>query len=1003
VQIYDVGEVGGRPYFALEFVAGGNLARHLDGAPQPPRAAAQLIETLARAVQAAHTNGVVHRDLKPSNILLQREEGGRRKEGQPNSSGFLLPPSSFLRPKIADFGVAKCLDSAGDAPGRSGPTVTGEILGTPSYMAPEQAATSRQRVGPAADVYALGAVLYEVLTGRPPFRGASPLETVLQVLHTEPVSVTRLQPKVPRDLETICLKCLRKEPHKRYASALDLAEDLRRFLAGEPIRARPPSALYRSAKFAQRNKTLVGAVLGILVALVAGAVTAGRFALRATEQRDRATQEREEALRKAYYAHLAAAGAALRDDDVAAAARHLSNTDFPEELRDWEWRHLQSRLDESAALIEAPEHGEIFLASACQGIRLLAAGQDLRLLDADGTEVFRLPRNGLKVLHVEHTRQGTRLFGCDEAGGLVVLDESGKVGLHLDSPQTERAASVVAVSPDHSRLALNWGEDKPTPHFGLYDLASGAKQAVCVGHIGYAFALAFSPDGRQVASAAEDHTVRLWDAATGAPLHLLKGHTDKVMAVAYSPKGDRVVTASADGTVRQWDVASGTLIGIPYRGHRHEVYAAVYSHDGRWIASGDHDGTVRLWSPEDHRDVAVLHGHTECVRQLAFSRDSRRLASAADDRTVRLWDVETGQDPAVLRGHDNYVYPVAYSPDGQWLASGSWDRTVRLWDARTGELGATLHHPDAVRALAFSPDGSWLVAACDNQEHLQIWDVATGQRRQQIQAPGKVILAVAVSPDGSQVAAAARHGRVSIIDVATGQEVASFHKNESWAEKRALAYSPDGRWLAGTGEDAKDIDIWDVQTRERCGRFTGHTSTVHSVAFRQDGRWLVSASADRTVRLWDAATGQPLAVLEGHTDEVFTAVFHPEGRRVASAGRDRAILLWDAAAHTEVARLQGHRNYVFSLAFSPDGATLASGSGDFTVRLWDTAPLAERLKARREAEALRPEAERLVGRQLRQGKPPSEVLQTVRADPALSDAFRREVQRAIWRKRTTPE
>ena len=246
VQIYDVGEAVGRPYFVLEFVAGGSLAQHLQGTPQPARPAAQFVETLARAVHTAHANGVIHRDLKPANILLDgsgvRTQGSGKKFPRHSHASPLTP--CFLTPKITDFGLAKCAGGEGEAPDLHGPTVTGELLGTPGYMAPEQAMVPRQPVGPAADVYALGAILYELLAGRPPFTGETPLATVVQVLHNEPVSVTTLQPNVPRDLETICHKCLRKEPHKRYRSAFELAEDLRRFLRDEPIR-RDPSRRWR--------------------------------------------------------------------------------------------------------------------------------------------------------------------------------------------------------------------------------------------------------------------------------------------------------------------------------------------------------------------------------------------------------------------------------------------------------------------------------------------------------------------------------------------------------------------------------------------------------------------------------------------------------------------------------------------------------------------------------------------------------------------------------------
>ena len=270
VQIYDVGEAAGRPYFVLEFVAGGSLAQHLHGTPQPVRPAAQLVETLARAVHAAHANGVIHRDLKPANILLRDESDGGRGEFDDLSPLASRLPS--LVPKITDFGLAKCVDG-GESPDLRGPTVTGELLGTPNYMAPEQAMVPRQPVGPAADVYALGAILYELLTGRPPFTGETPLATVLQVLHNEPVSVTSLQPNVPRDLETICLKCLHKEPRQRYGSALELAEDVQRFLRDEPIRARPVRAVEKLRRWVRRHPSPAGLLAAGLLAPVVALIT----------------------------------------------------------------------------------------------------------------------------------------------------------------------------------------------------------------------------------------------------------------------------------------------------------------------------------------------------------------------------------------------------------------------------------------------------------------------------------------------------------------------------------------------------------------------------------------------------------------------------------------------------------------------------------------------------------------------------------------------------------
>jgi WD40 repeat protein len=354
----------------------------------------------------------------------------------------------------------------------------------------------------------------------------------------------------------------------------------------------------------------------------------------------------------------------------------------------------------------------------------------------------------------------------------------------------------------------------------------------------------------------------------------------------------------------------------------------------------------------------------------------------------------------MLRGHTSYVYPVAFSPDGQWIASGAWDKTVRLWDAATGEPCATLPHPGIVAALAYGPDGRWLVTGGDWDDRLRLWDVATASVRKEIRGPGARMRCVAVSPDGRRVATSAWDGQpfqhhLSVCDVTSGERLFA-------AEGRPLAYRPDGRWLAAVEADNKTVLLLDARTHERAARFEGHAKLVYSATFSPDSRRLASCSQDSTVRLWEVGSGA-CQVLRGHTDEVYAAAFRKGGKRLATAGRDRAIWLWDLARGEVVARLQGHTSYVWSLAFSPDGKTLASGSGDFTVRLWDTAPLKVRYQVRRETEALRPDAERLVEGLFGHQRDPAAVVAALRTDAALSKPLRQAAFRAVLRRTLPPE
>jgi WD40 repeat protein/tRNA A-37 threonylcarbamoyl transferase component Bud32 len=894
VPIYEVGEYDGQPFFSMKLIGGGSLARHVERFTADPRAAARLMATVARAVHYAHQRTILHRDLKPGNILLDAEG----------------------RPHVTDFGLAKRV-----ADGR-GQTLSGAPVGTPAYMSPEQAA-GKKGLTWAADVYGLGAVLYELLTGRPPFKGDTPLDTLQQVLTAEPVPLRRLRPGVPRDLEVICLKCLRKEAPRRYESALALAEDLDRFLGGMPVLARPVGMVERASRWARRRPA-PAALVAVSVLAVVTLLAVGTWF---TNDLSHALARNEVGR---YALQISLAQSELQANNVGRAAQILE--ECRGDLRGWEYRYLQALCRRKLRTLQGRAATANVVAFSRDG-RLIAGGS------ADGT---------IQV--------------WDVATGQEERTLSGHTGV----------VNEMSFSLDGRRLASASGDGTVR----LWNLLTGKTERSIGGHTGGANSVAFSPDGRQLVSGSGDAEtvdeapageVRVWDVATGRETLALKVRFSAALSVAFSPDSRRVAAGTGQyrkgGEVRVWDAATGQDI-FCRKGYPPDTTGCVaFSPDGQRLACamqetgplGNPTSKIKLWDLTTGRETLSLSDRSLFrFSSLALSPDGRYLATASGDTVVQVWDRPTAQPAFSLTGPDT-VDRVAFSPDGKRLATTGRGSPARLWDLAATSAPLSLRSPSRrINAVAFSPDGRHLAAAGVTSTirpagETRVFDLGTNREVCSFAGHSEMVTSLAFSPDGRRLATSSLDRMTKVWDISTGEEVFSVTGHAGGVNlpfspdgKRtgfangvfSVAFSPDGKRLATGGGD-KAVKVWDATAGHELLTCVGHTGEVSCVAFSPDGRRLASASEDRTVRVWDAATGRETLILQGHAGEVLCVCFSPDGRRLASASTDKTVKVWDAASGKEKFVLTGHTAAVTAVTFSPDRRRLASSSADGTVKLWD--------------------------------------------------------------------
>jgi eukaryotic-like serine/threonine-protein kinase len=847
VQIHHIGEADGLPFFELEYVDGGSLDRRLDGTPWPARRAAELVEALAGGIADAHRLGIVHRDLKPANVLL-------------------APDGT---PKITDFGLAKSVATD------SGLTRTGSIMGSPDYMSSEQAEGKTRQVGPLADVYALGAILYELLTGGPPFRGTTALEILDQVKNAEPVPPSRLVPGLPRDAETIALKCLQKEPAKRYDSAAALAEDLRRFLGGEPIVARPVPLWERVIKWARRRPAIASLIVAVHVLLASllglgiwsyaeidRSLTVARAeGKRALEQSKIAQAQTAVATKKAedlawedYINRVNRAYREVQDDNVALAEDLLHGC--PIGRRGWEWHYVKRLCHPERLSVDVPAGSVSAIAFSPDG-NLIATGS---------------------AGHYARDMGDSNVEMWDRGTGRRVRP------VHA----TKNVIWSLAFSPDGTRLALGG----TNPQVEVRDTRTG--EVLWAKHkprLPQAMGVAFSPDGKSLAAGFGQYSnvgsfqVTLYQVATGSEMETFPGPKGGVNELAFRPDGRHLAVGGMD-IIEIWDVAGHAKVR-ELGGHSKWVYGVAYSPDGRWLATGGWDRTIKLWDAATGEERLTIFGHEGFVLDLAFSPDGRTLASAGEDRSVRLWEVPSGRPIGVFHGHTGFALAIAFAPDGRELASGGLEGTMKVWGPRTSLPVTFEGHTGWVGRLWYRRDGRRVVSAAIGYqvpgETTKGWDPGTGELDPTL---------TGVEP-----------GRL-------GDDYSPPSSFSSGAPPRPVT-SPDGNWIARVGAVAGGVGMTD--------RGKEH--------------------ANNSVQVLDATTGRVLNTLIGHTEAVVSIAFSPDGRRIATASFDRTGKLWDTATGREVFTLRGHTAGLLVLAFSPDGLRIVSGGIDFGARVWDATPL----------------------------------------------------------------
>ncbi|MFN0130176.1 MAG: WD40 repeat domain-containing serine/threonine protein kinase [Verrucomicrobiales bacterium] len=918
VAIHEVGEHEGVTFYSMELVTGQTLAKRVAGGPLPTRVAAEYLRAIARAVQHAHDAGILHRDLTPANVLIDRATD---------------------QPCITDFGLAKQVPGLEPGTQNSELTMTGQVLGSPAYMPPEQAFGRPRTEGVVGDVYSLGAILYHLLTGRAPFEGLSVNDVLLQVRENDPIPPRKLNARVPADLETICLKCLAKNPSRRYPSAQCLADELGCFLAGRPIRARPVKSVERLWLWCRRRPGIAALAASVLVLLSVVAVGSTIAAWRIASAR---TAERAE----------------RRKSDVA----------------NQELRSANRRLAETVSRLELQNAEELFRSEdASLGVAHLAAllrrapftaVAASRLVSALVHRDWALPSvpplahpAWNPVLPSVFSPNGQQVLTAGDGSSAQVWDST--TGAPQFTLTHEGRVLAANYSSDGTRIVTSSADGTAR----LWHSIDGTPFAPALKHGGEVRWAEFSSDDRKLVTASTDGFARIWDAKTGNPI-LEFGEFDALLLRAhFSPDGQWIATVTERGTIQLRNSRQG-LLARELTGHRARVHSLAFSPDGQRIIAACDGGLAMIWALTDSQStgIALIHSPWAPVWHAVFSPDGRVALTSAEDAKARLWNAADGFPMSQPLPHQGGVVFGGFNPDGNLMVTASSDNSARIWNRADGRpLSQALRHPKRVRYAAFDRTSQRLITT-SMEFTAQIWDIQPRQiRPAEIQCVSDVT-SVAFNPrDGSLLLASLDQTlRIWNPSEKPGSERLMRHS----APVRSGSVSPDGR-LAATGCVDGSAFVWEISSGQLLSGPMRHAHSIASVHFNHDSGRIVTAAADGTARVWNAQTGEPVSNPLIHADEVLMARFSPHGRYVVTASKDGTARVWDSRTGDPVTESLPHSAHVRWAEFGPDEEKVVTASTDNTACIWDirtSRPLAPLLEHARIVEMARfsPDGERVV-------------------------------------------